>query len=55
VAARLAPALAGVGEIFGADLPADPRFMAAVTTALDRLYRFGAKATVAAVAAEGSG
>ncbi len=55
IAARLAPALAGVHEVFGADLPADPRFMAAVTTALDRLYRFGAQATVATIAAEGSG
>lgn len=55
VAARLAPALAGVPEVFGADLPADPRFMTAVAEALDRLYRLGAAATVAAGAAEVSG
>jgi fructuronate reductase len=54
-AARLAPALAGVGEVFGADLPADPRFMGAVETALDRLYRLGAKATVEATVKETAG
>lgn len=51
-AARLAPALAAVGEVFGADLPADPRFLGAVTTALDRLLRLGARATVEAVVKE---
>jgi fructuronate reductase len=47
VAARLAPALFGMGEIFGTDLPADPRFTGPVTTALERLFRDGAKKTVA--------
>jgi len=47
-AARLAPALMGVREIFGDDLPADPRFRAAVTGALERLFAGGAAATVRA-------
>jgi fructuronate reductase len=46
VAARLAPALFSVRDIFGADLPADPRFTSAVQAALDRLFTFGARATL---------
>ncbi|MBM6593261.1 mannitol dehydrogenase family protein [Microvirga pudoricolor] len=45
--AQLAPALFGVSEIFGDDLPADPRFTQAVTGALTLLYANGAKRTVA--------
>ncbi len=52
VADRLAPALAGVREVFGDDLPADPRFMSAVETALGRLYAEGAAATVRRTVAE---
>lgn len=55
VAARLAPALAEVHEVFGGDLPADPRFMGPVTEALDRLYRLGAKATVETLVGEVGG
>ena len=47
VAARLAPALFAVTEIFGTDLPADPRFTTPVTTALESLFQNGAKRTVA--------
>ncbi len=39
-------ALLDVGAIFGTDLPADPRFRAAVTTAFDRLTRLGARRAV---------
>ena len=46
VAARLAPALFSVREIFGTDLPADPRFALAVEAALDQLFTIGARATV---------
>jgi fructuronate reductase len=46
VAARLAPALFAVREIFGSDLPADPRFTAAVEAALDKLFMLGARTTV---------
>ena len=46
VADRLAPALLGIGEIFG-DLARDPRFAAPVTEALRRLLAEGAKRTVA--------
>lgn len=46
---RLARALLGVGAVFGRDLPADPRFVAAVTRALGRLYAIGARAAVAEV------
>ncbi|MFS8035385.1 mannitol dehydrogenase family protein [Xanthobacter sp. AM11] len=49
-AARLAPALLGVREVFGADLPADPRFAGAVTAALDLILREGAAAAVARTA-----
>ena len=47
VADRLAPALLGVRAVFGDDLPGHPQFRAAVTRALDALYRQGAKATAA--------
>ncbi len=47
-AERLVPALLAVEEVFGADLPADPRFRAAVTAALDRLLTMGSQAAVAA-------
>jgi fructuronate reductase len=46
VAARLAPALLSVTSIFGADLPADPRFTTPVETALAALFASGARATV---------
>ncbi|MEP9355629.1 mannitol dehydrogenase family protein [Xanthobacter sp. KR7-65] len=49
-AARLAPALLSVREVFG-DLGADPRFARAVTDALARLLRMGAAAAVEDVAA----
>ena len=45
-AERLAPALLGVREVFGDDLPANPRFAQPVTDALDSLFRKGARATV---------
>jgi fructuronate reductase len=47
-AARLAPALMGIREIFGTDLPADPRFTGPVTEALAHVLAQGAKATVEA-------
>ena len=47
-AERLAPALLAVREIFG-DLADDPRFRAAVQTALARIIAKGAKAAVAAL------
>ncbi|HEX8904929.1 MAG TPA: mannitol dehydrogenase family protein, partial [Longimicrobiaceae bacterium] len=43
---RLAPALFAVRDIFGDDLPNDPRFTSAVTDALALLFRSGAKAAV---------
>ena len=48
VAERLAPALMGVDEVFGHDLPRDPRFTRPVTEALAGLLRDGARAAVAA-------
>jgi len=45
VAERLAPALLGVGSIFGA-LGADPRMHSAVTEALAKLYGLGARQAV---------
>jgi fructuronate reductase len=39
---RLAPALLGVSQVFGSDLPADPRFREAVTQALTTLTGQGA-------------
>lgn len=47
VAARLVPALLGVRELFGEDLPRDPRFRAAVEGALDRLLARGVRHTLA--------
>ena len=44
---RLAPALLAVREIFTAELADDPRFRAAVTQALSRIIRKGAKEAVA--------
>jgi fructuronate reductase len=46
IAARLAPALFSVREIFGADLPDDPRFTSVVEALLDQLFTFGVRATV---------
>jgi len=45
-AERLAPALLGVREVFGDDLPQNPAFVGAVTDALGRLLRDGARRTV---------
>ncbi len=50
VATRLAPALMAIPEIFGTDLPADPRFFVPVTAALESLFRDGAARTVAGYA-----
>jgi fructuronate reductase len=47
-AERLVHALLGVEKIFGSDLAADPRFVAAVTERLARLFAEGAKRAVAA-------
>ena len=46
-AARLAPALLAMGEIFGTDLPVDPRFTTPVIAALESLFAKGAARTVA--------
>lgn len=46
VAERLAPALLAVAEIFGEDLPRDPRFAEPVTAALGKLFADGAAPTV---------
>lgn len=48
VAERLAPALLDVQEVFGAELAHDPRFRAAVTSALALIIARGARAAVAA-------
>lgn len=45
-AARLAPALLGMKQIFGGDLSQDARFISAVTGSLDRLIRLGARRTL---------
>jgi fructuronate reductase len=45
VAERLAPALLEVQSIFGT-LGSDPRMRSAVTEALSKLYRLGARQTV---------
>jgi fructuronate reductase len=45
-AERLAPALLQVREVFGDDLPRDPRFAAIVTEALRRLFARGARRVV---------
>ncbi len=47
-AGRIATALMGIREIFGADLPEDPRFSGPVTAALARLIEKGAAATIEA-------
>ncbi len=47
-AERLAPALMDIAEIFGTDLPADPRFTNPVLAGLESLFAKGAKQTVAA-------
>ena len=47
-AERLVHALLGVEKVFGSDLAADPRFVAAVTERLARLFAEGAKRAVAA-------
>jgi fructuronate reductase len=46
VASRLAPALLSMATIFGQDLPADPRFVSAITAALDALFTHGAATTL---------
>jgi fructuronate reductase len=46
VAARLAPTLFSVCDVFGTDLPAEPRFTLRVEAALDQLFTIGARATV---------
>jgi fructuronate reductase len=45
--AHLAPALFGIREVFGNDLPTDERFTAPVVAALERLQAIGARAAVA--------
>jgi fructuronate reductase len=45
-AASLAPALMGVREVFGDDLPRNPAFTGPVTAALDRLLTRGARRSV---------
>lgn len=45
-AERLAPALLGVREVFGDDLPRSPAFTGPVTAALDRLLKRGARRCV---------
>src|SRR5215216_4935625 len=47
IPARLVPALLALPEIFGGDLPADPRFVEAVTMGVERLYAIGAHRAVA--------
>jgi fructuronate reductase len=51
VAERLAPAYLHIREIFGDDLPADPRFTEPVTRALAALIQNGAKRTVVSLRA----
>jgi fructuronate reductase len=51
VAERLAPALIAVRDIFGDDLPSDPRFTGPVQKALDQLFATGAKRTAAEISA----
>jgi fructuronate reductase len=45
-AERLAPALIAVEAVFGRDIAADPRFVAAVTEKLRRLYDKGARRAI---------
>lgn len=47
VASRLAPALLGLEQIFGRDLPSNRKFASAVTSALDSLIMIGARETLA--------
>jgi fructuronate reductase len=54
-AQRLAPALASVAEVFGADLSADPRFLKPVTAALAALIEKGARRALADYARAESG
>lgn len=49
-AGRLAPALAAIEAVFGKDLPADPRFVGAVTEKLGRLFAVGARRALAETA-----
>jgi fructuronate reductase len=51
---RLAAALFGLGAVFGADLPKDPRFSFPVTEALRRLFVKGSRATVVDVCDSGA-
>lgn len=46
VAARLAPALMSISEVFGEDLPRDPRFTGPLTAALDRLFATGIRKAI---------
>jgi fructuronate reductase len=46
VAARLAPTLFSVRDVFGTDLPVRPRFTLEVEAALDQLFTIGARVTV---------
>jgi fructuronate reductase len=46
VTERLAPTLFSIREVFGTDLPANPRFTLRVEAALDQLFAVGARATV---------
>ncbi len=48
----LCGAYLGLSEVFGPDLPADPRFREAVTAALARLMAAGAARTVAEFGAQ---
>jgi fructuronate reductase len=54
-ATRLAPALAGVSEVFGDDLARDPRFLTPVTSALATLIAKGARRAVAEFARPAQG
>jgi fructuronate reductase len=49
-AERLAPALLDLREVFGDDLPRDPRFTTPVTDALRRLFAHGAERVVEEIA-----
>ena len=48
-AAKLAPALLSLEQVFGRDLPHDPAFTTAVTQALDSLFRIGSRRTYEAL------
>jgi fructuronate reductase len=52
---RLAPALLAMPEVFGTDLPRNPRFVHAVTDALERLSEVGARRAAAECGHNGSG